>query len=199
MKKLLVLLLACSFLRHLAADTFTVRNTNDSGTDSLRQAILDANAHANSANPTNAPDLISFAIPGSGTKTISPTSALPTITEAVILNGYTQPGASPNTLTSGYNGVLLIELNGTNAGNNVAGLTISGGGSTVRGLVINSFRGFGLSITNGTGGHTIRGNFIGTDVTGTQPLGNLNDGIDITNSPDNTIGGTGTVAASDPG
>ena len=189
--KPLVVLLACSFLRHLAADTFTVTNTNDSGTGSLRQAIMDANSHPNSANPGSAADLISFAIGGSGTRTISPTSALPTITEAVILNGYTQPGASPNTLTSGFNGVLLIELNGTNAGNNVAGLTIGGGGSTIRGLVINSFRGFGMAITSGTGGHTIQGNFIGTDVTGTQPLGNLNNGIDITASPQVTIGGTG--------
>ena len=59
----------------------------------------------------------------------------------------------------------MIELNGTNAGNNAAGITIGGGGSTVRGLVINRFRGFGMSITSGSGGHTIQGTFIGTDVT----------------------------------
>src|SRR3954449_12955612 len=47
--------------------TFTVSNTNDSGAGSLRQAILDANAHAGL-------DLINFGI-GTGTKTIMPASA----------------------------------------------------------------------------------------------------------------------------
>src|SRR5438067_656697 len=48
---------------------FTVRNAQDSGTDSLRQAILDANA-----NPGL--DTIQFKLPGSGVRTIAPTSAL---------------------------------------------------------------------------------------------------------------------------
>src|SRR5262249_55937217 len=55
--------------------TFLVTNTNDSGAGSLRQAILDANATPN----VGGPDLISFAIPGSGVQTITPASALPTI------------------------------------------------------------------------------------------------------------------------
>ncbi len=48
----------------LAAATFTVTNTNDSGAGSLRQAILDANA-----NPGD--DTIAFNIPGSGVQTIA--------------------------------------------------------------------------------------------------------------------------------
>jgi len=48
------------------SDTFTVTNPNDSGSGSLRLAITDANAHSNSNNPSGAPDLISFAIPGDG-------------------------------------------------------------------------------------------------------------------------------------
>jgi hypothetical protein len=94
------------------------------------------------------PDPITFNIPGSGLKTISPTTALPTITDPVIIDGYTQPGASANTNAAGsglgLNTVLQIELNGTSAGATASGLIISGGNSTVRGLVVNRFNRAGI-------------------------------------------------------
>ena len=99
----------------LAPATFTVINTDNDGLGSLRQAILDANAQVNVAGP----DRIEFNIPGSGVQTIAPTSALPTITDPVIIDGYSQPGTSPNTNTpdqGGSNAVLLIELDGSGAG-----------------------------------------------------------------------------------
>ena len=37
---------------------------------------------------------------------------LPTIEEPVIIDGYSQPGARPNTLAVGNNAVLKIELSG---------------------------------------------------------------------------------------
>src|SRR6516225_918155 len=99
--------------------TFTVVNTNDSGTGSLRQAILGANAHANTLNAGNAADEIDFNIAGNSVHTIQPATALPAITDAVIINGYSQPlndgssnHASPNTAAIGDNAVLRIELNG---------------------------------------------------------------------------------------
>src|SRR5207248_6622024 len=68
---------------------FTVTNTNDSGTGSLRQAITDANV---------AGGTITFNIPGGGVHTISPLSApLPNIAQSITIDGYTQPGSSPNT------------------------------------------------------------------------------------------------------
>src|SRR3979490_432874 len=74
------------------AITYTVTNTNDTLTaGTLRQAITDANAHSNS--PVWTPDRIHFSIPGNGPHTISPASALPTITDPVVIDGYTQ-GAS---------------------------------------------------------------------------------------------------------
>src|SRR5215510_3664119 len=95
--------------------TFTVTNTNTSGAGSLQQAIVDANA-----NP--GPDMISFNIPGTDpncdatTKvcTITPTggSQLPQIASPVTIDGYTQPGASKNTLSAGDNAVILIEISG---------------------------------------------------------------------------------------
>src|SRR5207244_10209859 len=67
-------------------NAYAVTNINDSGTGSLRQAIKDANAHVGA-------DTISFNIGGGGSRTISPLSALPSITDPVTLNGTTQPGA----------------------------------------------------------------------------------------------------------
>ena len=63
--------------------------------------------------------------------------------------------------------VLLIELNGANAGD-ANGLTITAGNSTIRGLVINRFTGASGSAGNaialsGGGGNVIEGNFLGTD------------------------------------
>jgi hypothetical protein len=106
------------------AVTFTVTTTADSGPGSLRQAILDANA-------TPDADAITFNIAGSGVKTISPASGLPTISQPVTIDGWTQGGP-------GYAGPPLIELNGTSAGA-ANGLVVLAGMSTVRGLVINRF------------------------------------------------------------
>src|SRR5438552_13420125 len=85
--------------------TFTVIDTSDSGAGSLRQAILDANAHSGA-------DVIQFNVAGGGVHAIQPLSALPIITDAVTIDGYSQPGASPNTLAIGDNAVILVELNG---------------------------------------------------------------------------------------
>src|SRR6188472_1654265 len=82
--------------------TFPVTNTNDSGAGSLRQAILSANSTA------NVPDAISFSISGTGPHTISPVTPLPPITDPLVIDGYTQSGASSNTLASSDNAVLQI-------------------------------------------------------------------------------------------
>ena len=173
------------------AATFTVTNTNDSGPGSLRQAITDSN---------NAPgaDTINFNIAGTGLKTISPASALPAITSPVTINGYSQPGASPNTHGPGLgdNAVLRVQLNGTGAGPNAAGLEFTAGNSTVRGLVINRFSDDGIWL-KGPNGYTIEGNFIGTNAAGDTALGNGFSGLILNtenNGIGNTIGGTSPAA-----
>jgi len=157
-----------------------------SGNCSLRAAIQESNAIAGTDN-------IYFDIPGTGVKTISPGSSLPDITSAVYIDGYTQTGASQNTLQNGDNAVLTIELNGLNSG--VAyGLKIVAGGCTVRGLVIRTFSEGQISLTT-NGGNAIEGNFIGTNAAGTAQgfcngvPGAATDGIDIFTG-NNTIGGT---------
>lgn len=184
--------------------TFTVLNTNDSGPDSFRQAILDANA-------TPGPDSIAFNIPGPGVHTITPLSALPILTDSVIIDGYTQPGSSVNTLGigpgtpghengDGTNAVLTIELDGSQLGPTGRGLTLETTACTIRGLVINDFGAYGIWAPWNQGGHTIAVNFIGTDATGTSaqpnafgplfPESNTFAAAVVIMSGGNTIGGT---------
>ena len=157
--------------------SLAVTTTNNSGAGSLRQAIL----NANSVTGTNT---ITFNIPGGGVQTITPASAFPTITKPIIIDGWSQPG---------FAGSPLIELNGTNAGANISGLTLGVGssGSTLRGLVINRFSNEGVDIQSSN--NVVVGNFLGTDPTGLINRGNANDGIEIANGANNTIGGL-TVA-----
>jgi hypothetical protein len=182
---------------------YVVTTTADSGPGSLRDAITQINAdtsHVCYASPSNASvDEIDFNItaasdtggafdPGTKVATITPQSALPTITNAVFIDSYTQSGASANTLTVGDNAVLKIDLSGTQSGssNGFIGLTVAAAGCTVRGLAVNGF-----AYTQGIqvqGGDTIEGNFIGTDVTGTQVVGNV-IGVD-SYGLNNVIGGT---------
>jgi hypothetical protein len=104
-------------------------------------------------------------------------AALPAITGPVIIDGYTQPGASVNTNSVesklGLNAVLRIELDGTSAGAAADGLTLSGGssGSTLRGLVVNRFTRAGVYLVF-SNSHVVEGNLIGTDASGTVDLGN---------------------------
>jgi hypothetical protein len=46
----------------------------------------------------------------------------------------------------------------------------------------------GILILGGTGANRVRGNYLGTDVTGTRPLGNTGDGVEIAGSGANVIG-----------
>lgn len=178
-----------------AQTTFTVNSANDvdDGTCnvthcSLREAINAANANAGL-------DIIAFNITGAGPHTIQPTAGLPAVTDAVIIDGYTQSGASVNTNgpDQGTNAVLQIEVDGSNSGG--AGflrIASTGGGSTVKGLVINRF---GAGITVQSSGNTIEGNFIGTDVGGTAAQSNTGvAGVHIENAANNTIGGSATAA-----
>jgi hypothetical protein len=161
-----------------ADTTFTVTSTSDFTGGSLRAAI-------SNANNTPGADTINFNISGSGVKTIRPLEALPDITEAVTINGYSQPGATLNTLAQGTNANLLIQLDLANAG----GLEIEASNSVVRGLVINNSPGSSVSIRSGTG-NRIEGNFIGTDASGTLDRDNFGIGAQIDGGSNNTIGGT---------
>lgn len=120
------------------AAIYTVTNTADSGAGSLRQAILDANS-------TVEADEIHFAIAGPGVKSIAVLSQLPAITRTLTIDGYTQPGASENTLDTfegGLNTVLQIEVYGANPTSTFHGLFINAANGvilTVQGLNMHGF------------------------------------------------------------
>ena len=159
--------------------TFIVTNTADVGPGSLRQAILDSNA-----NPDM--DMIAFNIPATGVQTINPLSPLPTVTDPVVIDGYTQPGSNPNTLSDGDDAVLLIEINGSSTPWGSDMLTISAGKSAVRGLVINRFTGCG--ITHGERGQPDRRQLHRHRPTGYLYFDNPQCGVLIDSSSNNRIG-----------
>ena len=172
--------------------TFVVNTTTDTGTGvglvgDLRYCITQTNALAGL-------DEIDFAIPGTGVKTIvvSAGTPLPAVTEAVTIDGYTQAGASPNTLPNGIDAVLTIQLDGGYAVD--GGLVLSNTvGSLVRGLAVTRFGGAGIFIDGGRN-NVIAGSFLGPDTTGMT--GVLNNGgndrgvIVAGGSTGNIIGGT---------
>lgn len=172
----------------LSAATFTVNSTEDTpdaaagdglcstsnGHCTLRAAIQEANALPGL-------DTIAFAI-GSGPQSISLKSALPTITDPVIIDGTTQPG---------YAAAPLIELNGAGAKGQANGLEVTAGNSTVQGLVINRFGANGILLSSG--GNVVAGNYIGIDITGKTAMANAKNGIEA-DGPNNIIGGTTSAA-----
>jgi hypothetical protein len=165
-----------------------VTNTLPAGAGSLLAAITAENA-------SDTHGLITFNIPGPGPYVINLSAPLPPLTNpaGVTIDGYTQPGASPNTLPAGDNANLLIELNGASAGASANALVITGGATTVRGLVINGFDGHGIWLRS-SGGNVVEGNFLGTDPTGTANRPNRLWSVFIDGTPGNVIGGT-TAAA----
>jgi hypothetical protein len=167
---------------------FTVTNTNDSGTGSLREAIM-----FSEFSPS--PDVIHFDIPGVAPHEILVPSAYPLITMQLIIDGTTQPA-------NGYTGTApKIELNGLDS--TITGLYFDSydyshqHSSAVKGLYINGF-GVGLATRrtksficggpSGTGNVisgndygaifefdsmlTVSSNFFGTDTSGTMDNGN---------------------------
>ncbi|MBA3633655.1 MAG: hypothetical protein H0W58_12750, partial [Acidobacteria bacterium] len=171
------------------AATFTVTNTNDSGTGSLRQAILNANA-------TAADDVIDFAIPAgsagctSGVCTITLTSGELAVNDAATAGTLTitnSTGAS-NLLISGnntsrvffvnpganlmINGVTITKGNGTGSTNlgylNFGGGVVNTGTLTLTNSTITSNRAIiGGGIYNNTGTLTL---------TNSTVSGNIGDG-----------------------
>jgi len=178
--RLAALTLAVVSARPALAATFIVTSTNNAGAGSLRQAILDANA-------TPDGDVIAFAIPGTGPHVIALMAALPDLTQPITIDGFTQPGASANSLPQGNNAVLQIRLDGAGAfGAN--GLRLRAANSQVRGLSVTRCAGEGVQIIGATN-CVVAGNYIGLAPDGTARANN-GSGVQVFDSPGNRIGGT---------
>lgn len=121
-------------------------------------------------------DRIEFAVPGVAIPKVTPQTPLPAIHSRVDIDGTTQSGGQ-------------VEISGTESTGIC--LDLQGGGSRVRGLVINNFTGadgVGIRLLGG-GRNVIIGNYLGTDVRGNARAFNLRNLV-ITNSSYNEIGTT---------
>lgn len=157
----------------LFGGVFTVVNTNQSGPGSFAQAVADA-------NNASGPGLIAFAIPGPGVHKIDLSHSDIGVRSEITIDGYTQPGASPNTLALGDNAVILIQLDGGGPGVLGVGLRIVGDENVIRGLSLTGFStalGFGTLFENFGSGNRVEGDFIGVSPDGVTVNGN-ETGID---------------------
>lgn len=189
--RLLAFIAAVLCVPAATAAEFVVTNTANSGPGSLRQAIADANAAPGH-------DSIVFKIPESGVQMIRIVDAPLTVTDSLTIEGYTQPGAKPNTLAVGSDAVLLIELRAGQPGlNTFDGLVLNAANCTVRGLSITGFlyqtslrfASGAAIVAGGSGGHTIEGNYIGLSASGAATFETRNyTGISL-QSDANTVGG----------
>jgi CSLREA domain-containing protein len=146
-------------------------NRGSDGVVSLREAILAANATPNGGTP----DRIHFDIPGAGPHVIGVLTTLPALSDAVVIDGTTEPG---------YAGAPLVQLDGGGGAGN--GLRLAAGGSTVRGLAITGFGQAGILVSGA--GNRIQGNYIGVDATGSAADANGQYGVRLM-SGGNLVGG----------
>jgi hypothetical protein len=175
----------------LFGGVFTVVNTNPTGPGSLAQAVADAN-HASGSN------VIAFAIPGPGVHKIDLGQTEIDVSSEITIDGYTQPGASPNTLELGDNAVILIQLDGGGPGVLGVGMRFfQGDKNIIRGLSLTGFSGaleFGNNFEPRGSGNCIEGNFIGLSPDGITVNGN-DKGIVNYLSPIQLVIGGDTPAA----
>jgi hypothetical protein len=172
----LTFLVFFSFSFFASANTYTVTNTNASGPGSLDQAIQDANGNVGA-------DIINFAIPGPPPFIIQPTTfpGITPITDAVTINGYTQPGSAMAPMyTISPLRVSQIFLLGPAPGPGFfAGLTINADNVEISGLSIGGFNASGITVLNGHDNIYIWGNFIGMDPSGVGAAPNALNGINL--------------------
>ena len=160
----------------------------DDGACSLREAIIASNSNSNADGSATGCvgtgiDSIRFSL-GAGTPQINVLSALPSITAQVTLRGNT-------------GGATRVELRGPGSGGaSFSGLAVLASSASVRSLVINNFRGAGISIL--ASNVTVTGCLIGTAADGVSALPNTGDGVFINGfgaATNHVIGGTGAGEA----
>jgi CSLREA domain-containing protein len=201
--------------------TITVNSTADSIANdnacTLREAIVAATTNVASADTSNkciagvvapAVDTIAFDIPdtdpgcsGGPPKicTVTLSSPLPDISEPVIIDGYTQPSASANTLAIGDSAVILIRIDASAGGGTPVHLAFGSNGSTVKGLSIvkpgGDANNLGYVMAISSNGNTVVGNFIGVEPDGATVSTNhiIFAVLEVAGSS-NTIGGTTPAA-----
>ena len=145
-------------------DVFVV-NANNTGTGSLRNALTISNS-------TPGKQTIRFNIPGAGPSTpafITLATVLPEITDAVTIDGTSQPG---------YDGQPVITVDGGGSLTKGFATAFDVSDVTIKGLALTRFAGeaiYMLQAESGTG-NIVESNIIGTDRFGSPAMGN-NTGV----------------------
>jgi CSLREA domain-containing protein len=189
------------------SSTFVVNSTGDqddinkgdgicmtsAGTCTLRAAIAEA-------NNTPGPNTITFNLPGSGVQTIHLNTQLPSLwdtTGSTTIDGYTQPGASPNTDPLADNAAIMVQVEGGGYDQYDA-LAITSSNNVIRGLAFYAFHRTLWIYGSGANGNVIVGDFVGTDATGTAQATATGDaeahGIKIEQGASRTIIGRPNLA-----
>jgi CSLREA domain-containing protein len=206
MRRIMTVVCLCLALfqtRMLFAAVIVVNSSQDNviagdGLCTLREAILNANTNSDTTGGdciggSMGGDTIIFTLPAAGGLTITPTSALPVISDPVVIDGSSQSGyrllptrslgcadpfqAAPPASQSITLSQPLIEINGTLAGN-VNGFILDTDNTVIRGLIINRFQRNGIVVVRDASDNLIEENYIGTDRSGTMAQGN-NWGVQI--------------------
>src|SRR5262249_53635090 len=145
-----------------------VVNASDAGQGSLRQFLINANGLGNSglaqAGRAAGIEHAVFMLPDgtaqpgmnagywntfvNGVATIALASALPPVVDPVVVDARTAVE---------WTGRPVVELNGASAGSTANGFTVTAGGSTIAGFVIDRFWGNGVGLFGG--GATVAGNW----------------------------------------
>ena len=159
-----------------AAQIFTVTSAGDEpdvapgdsacvvqgGGCTLRAAITEANQHPG-------PDNIAFSIAGPGIHTVMLGSSLPPLSDGAggtTIDGYTQPGSTPNSLQLASNASIRIAIRSASETVGWSALTITSGHNMIRGLSLHhNWRSLSLLGPNAAY-NTVVGNFIGTNPEG---------------------------------
>jgi hypothetical protein len=153
---------------------YLVRNADDSGPGSLRQAIRDVNRECSTAEPCAIEFAIDGPVPAAGWFTIRPQSPLPGISAPdVVIDGRSQTEHTGDTNPSGPE----IALNGSDAAEG-HGLEFSGTMALCDSLAIGGFPGNGVASTAAF--ITVRRSYLGTDATGLKALPNGLRGVRLT-------------------
>jgi CSLREA domain-containing protein len=165
------------------------------GACSLRAAIDEANRH-------RGPDAISFNIPGPAPHVIRIATEFQHITDTtggLTIDGYTEPGSSPNTdplISNAQIGIVLQGPGPNRAGTGIAkinGIYVTSSGNTIRGIsVINFWRDVWFAGTGATG-NSLVGSFVGLGPTAATwvpaPLNiYTNGGVMIDDASNNVVG-----------
>ena len=107
-----------------------------------------------------------------------------------ILDGSTANLVQGNSIGTDVSGTQILSNSGDGVNINGASDNTIGNGGLARNIIAGNGVD-GVRMTNFSTGNLVQGNYIGTDISGTQHLRNLGNGVEITNlSSGNLIGGT---------